>query len=539
MTDNPINLNPQINLQTSLDTARNQALESLLRIPVGAVVQGTVIGQDKNGNPILRLAGNDLVLSSPIALAKGSSVALKTVSVSSVIVAQVISVDGKPPTPQVLGPSREPPPPREGEKPALAAKAQAQIPTVRLVPVEMAKSAAPPPPQPVAPKEEVTDSPAVRLENPPQVKSVVITPNPGILAEARARIEKIPSPVIPFSSIPDELETGTQVSLKLVSIRPVPPSPSPSSLIPHAVPEITVKENGAIKLTAVVVGTEKSGDTVVETSLGTLKLATPVRLESGPVPKGSVIELEIASFAPATEGDSEILPPKPDLRELGRKWETLEKIAAALQPQKTAKAQHPAPPAHGDFGARLLGFISALKTGDAKAWLKSSVPEQDLARAPDSLMARFAQEFTAFQKTLAEPSSSGWHSFAFPVYDGETLSQARMSVRYQDEGEKRQKARHTGHTRFVIELELSHLGEFQFDGLVRSAAGPKNFDLLVRTHKALDREIEDEIRAIFSSAQGITGFSGSIEFSAAPSFPPSPFEEHLQEKESGEGGVWV
>ena len=52
---------------------------------------GTVIGNDKNGNIIVRLAGSDLILSSPLALGKGAQLSLQINNVSGSMIATLRS----------------------------------------------------------------------------------------------------------------------------------------------------------------------------------------------------------------------------------------------------------------------------------------------------------------------------------------------------------------------------------------------------------------------------------------------------------------
>ncbi len=85
-------------------------------------------------------------------------------------------------------------------------------------------------------------------------------------------------------------------------------------------------------------------------------------------------------------------------------------------------------------------------------------------------------------------------------------------------------------TRFIVELETSRYGEMQFDGLVRRLIPKKSFDLIIRTHEALDSATKTEITDIFHITQEITGFKGGLEFASGPAFPLEPWKELMSKK---------
>ena len=114
-----------------------------------------------------------------------------------------------------------------------------------------------------------------------------------------------------------------------------------------------------------------------------------------------------------------------------------------------------------------------------------------------------------------------WRLLPIPLWDGEHLRQLRLFLR-QHEGRdpaKAERARREA-TRFILELEMSRLGEMQLDGLVRD----RRFDLMLRTRDALPEHMRREIRTIFDQANEAAGYSGKLGFQASSDWHFLPLE---------------
>ena len=122
------------------------------------------------------------------------------------------------------------------------------------------------------------------------------------------------------------------------------------------------------------------------------------------------------------------------------------------------------------------------------------------------------------QRTATDASSQDWRLFFIPVMTNEGLEQLRLMLR-QDEGDGKSPDEDAG-ARFLIEVDMSRLGPFQFDGLTRK----KHLDLVVRTHAELPPEMREEIRSIFGNTITALGFTGTIAFRAVPKFEIAPVE---------------
>ena len=75
-------------------------------------------------------------------------------------------------------------------------------------------------------------------------------------------------------------------------------------------------------------------------------------------------------------------------------------------------------------------------------------------------------------------------------------------------------------TRFVVEVEMSRLGDLQLDGLVRG----KRLDLILRSRAPLPDFMRRDITQIFHEANEITGNRGKIGFQSSLEWKAMPIE---------------
>ncbi len=106
------------------------------------------------------------------------------------------------------------------------------------------------------------------------------------------------------------------------------------------------------------------------------------------------------------------------------------------------------------------------------------------------------------------------------------LQQARLFIKKDAKGKRSSPESKEG-LRFIVEVELSELGDMQLDGFVKKKDKDTRFDLMVRTLKPMADKYRQEISRIFSDAAEITGFKGQIQFSREEHFPTLPLDELL------------
>ncbi len=557
--------------QNNAPQVQQQQTQAINQIPLGITV-GQVAGNDKNGNLIVRLAGSDLVLSSPIALAKDALVTLKIDNISSNLAVQLLSVDGKTPAsqPQALSNQLQQNPPKDQNQNSQNQFQQNQNGSVPLKLVSIlnsnssTKPAEPPAPQPnQAQPAQVYKTDTVTLTSPQTtaVKGIIITLAPEAVQNLKANLPFDEGDSAKLAdSIPEEIKPGTQVNAKITSIAQPPQNPNQqvqtenktlakqdwmqpeqqalkeSADEPNA-PQVKLQEqadnftptlrplsNGNIQMNARVLDAKPNGEMLVETKIGKILISSNPQISTAV--KGAILKLELTNFSPPEKADIELpsgdqLPPA---QQLGHDWPALKTLAERADELGMPQLTNQLAGIDSAFAGRLAGFINAMKTGDLKAWLGENA--YDLLDDGDSgsnLLAKLRGDINNI-RDIFNQRDNGWQTMLFPVYDGNSLYQARMHVKYLPDEETGQPDKASG-TRFIVEVDTSHFGEIQLDGLVRGNMTAKHFDLMVRTHKNLELNIQDDIRNIFSSAGEITGFHGDIEFSTMKEFPVNLFDK--------------
>ncbi len=301
------------------------------------------------------------------------------------------------------------------------------------------------------------------------------------------------------------LTKGTAVSLRIVSL-----------FLPGAARTSTTSagEGGETRtFLATVVGRDGGGRPVVQTEIGELTLATHDAL-----PRGTQLVLALVGRprSPDAESASASL--------LGPRWETLARAIETLRQADPAAARTFLAQTMPQPGARLtpglLFFIAAVLNGDLRRWLGEDAT-RSLERNANRVLERLKDDFREMRRMATDAGGQEWRTFLIPVASSQGLEQVRVFIR-DDRGdpEEEDEANDPG-TRFVIEVDFSRLGPFQFDGLTRQ----RRIDLVVRTRSALPAEMRREITRIYTDIVSALGFGGTIAFQVAASFDLAPLTQ--------------
>lgn len=276
--------------------------------------------------------------------------------------------------------------------------------------------------------------------------------------------------------------------------------------------EITPQKTVAMQ--ALVIGHEQSGDTIVHSPIGSMRIFT-----QKPLPQGTVMMLEVIPQAADANKPS---APQPFLQNIAQEiesqalkdWPALSSLSEELARQDATMLQQfmaanvPSPGKH--LTQTMLFFLAALKGGDIKQWIGQKSLDAMEQKYGDTLK-RLGAEFAALQPLFADPApQQQWISASIPVYVDQKLEHIKLYVK-QDE--TKDSIRNTANgQRFIIDIELSQLGAMQFDGFVHKESSRKQFDLMVRTAQTLAPATEQDIRTIFIQSLEAMGFTGSILF---------------------------
>ena len=298
---------------------------------------------------------------------------------------------------------------------------------------------------------------------------------------------------------------GSGLTLKIVSVQP--PATNPPLLTPMPASGPVSVAPGAT-LEGIVSGRQGIGNTVVQTHAGPITLPT-----AQPLAPGTSVIFEIRSLVPQ--------PPAPAQHPVDHlhtgTWPALDDALETLReisPAAHMQVLHAAiPRADAQLATNVLFFLSALRGGDLKGWLGDG-PQRILERQRPELLGRLKDDLGHMSRRIHDPDTGDWRIQGVPFFQNDDIEQFRLLIRDHD-GENENEGSENRHgTRFVIDLNLSHLGHMQIDGLVGEKG--KRLDLVLRSDGPLDATMRRDLHAIYANALEVTGIDGSIGFQAAP-----------------------
>ncbi len=321
---------------------------------------------------------------------------------------------------------------------------------------------------------------------------------PGAAAARPGTAQAAPAPLV----------QGTHIPVRIVAVR-VPaagaPLPAPPALA-QAVPA------QGQTMTATVTNTATPGQTVLQSPLGPISLAT-----STPLPRGTSVTLEVTG-QPVPPDTAK--PPPPPLGPVSifraQDWPALREAVQVLQ-QVDPQAAHQLaaqviPRPDSQLAANILFFVAALRGGDIRGWLGDQ-NLREIERIRPDLAPRLGEEFRQIGAFSREPLIGDWRIVLIPFFTGQDTEQVRLFLKPYG-GEDGDETASPQGIRFVVDVNLSRLGRLQLDGLVRD--DKKRLDLIVRSDEPLPATMQNDIRAIFENAAELTGINGGVSFQAAP-----------------------
>ena len=327
---------------------------------------------------------------------------------------------------------------------------------------------------------------------------------------------------------------------------PVSGIATPAEGVPQGLAKLPV---GAL-VSGTVIGHNGAGQVLLRTVAGTLAIAGNVDMARGSVVSlrvrgGSASSLAVESVddapAPAVSarpsaGTSPGAPPRPAVRDegpvaLSREWPDLREAVAVLrranQGAAGATAERAVPAPGANLAGAVLFFLSALMRGNLVGWLGHDAVKLLEDQGQAELVGRLSARFRRLARLAGHPAPGDWQALFVPLLDGEAVRQLRLFIRRRRRGRGAGEGDHG--TRFVIELELSRIGDLQLDGLVRE----RRFDLVLRSHRALSDIVRCGVTDLFADGLAATGLSGGLAFQVAERFPVAPMEEILTDARGG------
>jgi len=319
------------------------------------------------------------------------------------------------------------------------------------------------------------------------------------------------SPATGLAIDPALLVQGARLSVRLVGV---------------SAPGTTPTNVTAGTVAATVTGTNGAGQTVVQSPLGQLALAT----DTVP-PRGTTLLLR---------PDGPPLPPLADRAAaqgldvpLSSRWEALRDVVQALQAVAPAAVQQAAlraiPQPSPQVAVSILMFVNALRGGTLRSWLgEDAIKSLSQSRKP--LLDRLSGDFAQLQRMSAEPSSPEWRTYLVPLLSEGEVDQLKLHVRDRetDGGEESEDGNEQG-DRFIVEANFTRLGPLQIDGLVYG----KQLELMIRSHRDLGETARREISALYADAVTALGLTGSVNFQVTDQFVTPSKQEDGQDDRPG------
>ncbi|HET6620535.1 MAG TPA: hypothetical protein VFG64_11375 [Dongiaceae bacterium] len=313
--------------------------------------------------------------------------------------------------------------------------------------------------------------------------------------------------------LPIPLVTGSEVRLRLIAIAPEPglalAIPASTAGVPHV-------------MAGRIIGYTPAGNAVLHSPLGAIILQGALSL-----PLGTELAAAIEPVLPmpaALFSTSPLSLPQL-LLSVARGWPSLADVLGVLRQgagdtDALAALSH-LPQAGPKLAAGLVAAMQAIRAGNADALLGALVAGRSGDNSRDDAARKVRQEFTQLATFAQERPGIDWRCCFIPVLDDGTIRQINLFYRRDRRKDRKDAKDDRAGTRFIVEVDMSRMGPFQFDGLVRE----KQFDLMVRSRIALPPKARLDMTELFQEALALGDYRGGIVFQKVKEFPVSPLEE--------------
>ena len=259
---------------------------------------------------------------------------------------------------------------------------------------------------------------------------------------------------------------------------------------------------------------------------GKVELITPAGFPAVRTPEGSYI-LKTTAEAPvgstitftaaplAGEALKTVVPSGVFSPFSSKTWPALQDALQALAqvaPQLAANIKNSLPAAPR-FAPTALFFLAALRSGAIESWLGAGALDALRQSGKKDLADKLAGDFSRLSSQSKTLLAGDWRGISMPLLHDETLSQMQFYVRHQQDQEQEKDDTDPGKrktTRFILNLNLSRMGELQLDGLMRQ----KQLDLVLRTREALPPSMRRELMQRYAAGLEQAGMQGGMSFQA-------------------------
>jgi len=479
---------------------------SLAGLTAGQQITGTVSNLQAGGLATLQTPGATFTLQTSPALPLDSQLSLQILSAGSTIRAQVLSINGLPPSLLQSGPLNLNLTALGG---AAGASAQGQADATKAVQASTPGTA-------LAAVKAGVQLQALVLQD-GSAAAAAATQTTSALAQAQATGSTLPPGTKLMVQVQQIIPPGQQsVNLQAANQQP---ARLPSANLPSEIANAGSAAQRA--LTGQVVAPGLDGQLVVRTGGGLIRLDA-----GGTLPIGTQLRLDVLSTTmpvrPATQAGA-LIGADPRLQALhnfGDSWSNLKSALDALQQADPRAAQALAsklPGPNANLVNNLIGFMGAAAAGDARAWLGPTASKALEKAGKKDLIDKLDGDLKTMGRMAGETQAGDWRAQVVPFYDGHEIQQIRMFMKRNKRRDKDGKEQQ-GSTRVLVDMSLSALGDMQIDGLIQQ----KRFDMILRTRFPVTDQMQIDMRDIFVRSLELSGMTGGLNFLVQPDYPNGP-----------------
>lgn len=223
---------------------------------------------------------------------------------------------------------------------------------------------------------------------------------------------------------------------------------------------------------------------------------------------------------------SSTAPSLPALNAWPQMAEMFDEVLSQLTPAQAQSLLNviPRPAGAGfQFTAAALLFIAAANGGEISGWMGSRA-QNLIQNSSDSKKDTINRLMSDIGKMTGRPASSDpqapasaqgndWRGYTLPALFGMDLSKIHMWTKpFGDDSNDNSPDKSRG-TRFIVDLELSRMGNVQLDGLVQPYA--KRLDLALKTEHDFAPNVRQHLRETWHSTLKSIDMTGQIDFQKA------------------------
>ncbi|MBR1605997.1 MAG: hypothetical protein IJ660_07840 [Alphaproteobacteria bacterium] len=243
---------------------------------------------------------------------------------------------------------------------------------------------------------------------------------------------------------------------------------------------------------------------VFSTPLGDIRPQLPVQ-----IPENIIMDLEIADII-----FSEV-PKKAEVSLVSTQIEQTLQNLKSTEPQLFSEViRHLPSPDNENLLQQMTNFVKAADKGSVRQWLGDNIVQH-----LENQGSRGQEILNDMQNILQQSHKQNisWRIIEIPYYAENHIDTIRLAIKqYPEDKETPEEQRRNLGTRFVVDTNFTQLGAFQFDGF--SVAKERRFDLVIRTERAIEKDLYTHIVQLFRTTLNDVNYAGNIKINLKENF---------------------